>query len=633
MSQNQPDGMIPAVRLNGNYDITNVVDIYENKDRIIKTLNTCKNLLLKHAGPYSQYSMIVKRDGGFAEFTRDGISILNNLQFFSPLENHIKNLLAHVGTLVDNSAKDNTTTSILVAAEFVSTALKSGYLEQAVKERKTPKDVKKIFDKITNLITFILRMNPYSIADGWAMLIQSANPTMTARVARNKAAGLIAFSQAMSSSGGDIELAKKLKLVFEQCPDICREYMTYQGTAIETKEEFIVRENEYDAKIECTTALPAQYSFNNAIGTEYHDTATFIVIPDAISDLSVAENDLCSYIETHKDENIAIMAMRFSNAVMRSAIAAQGRVTLWQYAARVVNGGQTSISELLIVKAIAKPGIRTEEFNAIQNVDVKWSDGKLFLGNYYPECTDKDNARVHPYYLEYTSCTTEEAKEKLPVEVKEYGAMLDELTSALKAYHDGRKLDGTAEGLYINLLEKLTACHKLVLHVGGTSYTAIANQSVIKDALGAIMSSLKDGMNPRGLISIAKALQEIKSNGFNGVDDSESTKILFNALFSGIMTVINSVYSVENVDEIACDNVLYNEGTSPDKIEANTDLVENIISKADDSNLDNFVYDYPIVQPLKAVEEMFNRMSDLLTKVLCTSEMIVDNSFMTKDDN
>ena len=32
MSQNQPDGMIPAVRLNGNYDITNVVDIYENKD-------------------------------------------------------------------------------------------------------------------------------------------------------------------------------------------------------------------------------------------------------------------------------------------------------------------------------------------------------------------------------------------------------------------------------------------------------------------------------------------------------------------------------------------------------------------------------------------------------------------------
>lgn len=607
------------VRLNGDIGITNVANVDENVSIIYNCLSSCIAVLNNHAGPYSKYSMIIKQDGGFAEFTRDGITILENMTFMSPLETYIKNLLVHVGKLVDASANDNTTTSMLMSAYYLQGSIDGGVRPcQYGDERISPNDIKTAFNNVIDKVVNNLSKFKYTKIEDWAAIIKTKHPEYSDSKAKNAAVGALAYAQAMSSSGGNHKLALALKDIFERCPDVCREYMTYKGTRIETKEEFIVEENDYDIRLTCTANLPATMSFNNAIGTEYTNNATVILAHDTISDNSLCESDILNFLD-ETSEPVVIIATKFSRALIERATASnlqKRSVTLWMYIPSLVNGGQQFVGELNMARVTAKtPSARTSEFIAVENVDVKYADGTITLNNFYP--APREDTSVHPYYLQYTT-TAEKKKQLLSENVLEYGRMLDEITRILNLYRKGRKLDCTSENLYVTLLEKLTSYHKPTLHLGGSSYTAIANQSVVKDAMGAIMSSLRDGINPNGLVSLIQAFGEL----------DEADCGLENRIAITLRDAAVKVYQVvAGTSDCTMLNDIKNNVMSGDMTE---DPIRQLL---EDENIEagNRLTDYPVVQPLKAVSEMFARMSDLLVKFNCTSEMIVDNSFMLKD--
>ena len=90
----------PPARLvvNSNLGLTNVVNIEDSKPIICNTLKTCIEMLSAHCGPLARYAMLLNgyTSGEQFEpsvFTRDGIRILSAVEFVSPLERYVQDLL------------------------------------------------------------------------------------------------------------------------------------------------------------------------------------------------------------------------------------------------------------------------------------------------------------------------------------------------------------------------------------------------------------------------------------------------------------------------------------------------------------------------------------------------------------
>ena len=68
--------------VNTNLGLTNVVSVDDSCINIVETLETCKEILFSHCGPYARYAMLIN---GYTAgekfepsvFTRDGIRVLS----------------------------------------------------------------------------------------------------------------------------------------------------------------------------------------------------------------------------------------------------------------------------------------------------------------------------------------------------------------------------------------------------------------------------------------------------------------------------------------------------------------------------------------------------------------------------
>jgi len=88
--------------VNTNLGLTNVISIDDSEDIILETLETCRNILFSHCGPHARYAMLLN---GYTAgekfepsvFTRDGIRLLSAVEFVSPIERYIQDLITYIG--------------------------------------------------------------------------------------------------------------------------------------------------------------------------------------------------------------------------------------------------------------------------------------------------------------------------------------------------------------------------------------------------------------------------------------------------------------------------------------------------------------------------------------------------------
>ena len=214
----------PSTRavINTNFDTNNIVPMDESLPRIKTTLQKCQKILKNHCGPQSGYAMLVNNMSAGVNFepnvfTRDGIRILQAVEFLSPLERYIKELLTYVGQRVDNVAKDGTTTSMLFSSYFLEAAVDRAHLvkDNNLSVFEVNKIVEKAFDDIVKAL------------DKYTFNIEKINNTEEVdEEVKVKTAGLVAFMQALSSSGGNVELALAMKEIFEKSPSMAWDFIT-----------------------------------------------------------------------------------------------------------------------------------------------------------------------------------------------------------------------------------------------------------------------------------------------------------------------------------------------------------------------------------------------------------------------
>lgn len=671
-----------------NYGITNILEIKEARTQIINALKKFEDVLIKHCGPLSGYAMLIDQNSlgeNFQPsiFTRDGIQILRTVDMVSPLEGYIKNILAYIGTRVDNYAKDGTTTSMLFAARFLRIVL--SHVEDLPKfsNYKTNQLLEEVITKFNNYLkelTFdvnkwaskpvdLQHPNKESIdfeiayRDYLKDPVNHPRPDIRIDIPDNlseaeqmKLAGEIAFCQALSSSGGDLELARVMQQIFEASPPVSWEFITFNNSPKETDKLFIADVPEHDIKFPASPCLPGAVMYNHALQTEYlQDDVRVAIVLDPLSDGDLVTEKLIKYLEDYPgDKPIMVIAPAvdpgITFAIRNMNMTREEPVRLWMYQGNTVIASQTYAWELMIAAAICgeepynkKTQVedKYEDINTFMTRKVHYHDGTMYL---YSSVEPLKDTCLHPYYVH---------PEQGP---QYYQELVKSLKTQIDLYTNGHKPDGRTLTYFMEMLNKLVCIHRPTLLLGGTTHDQVASAPVAQDVLGAIMSSLKHGALINGCYAAYLAIN--RTYRYYTYDDNignyeDLTERKFKGLIShDLMEALAGV-----VQATYCDRNYVTKVDPTDKFDDDTkkciptttyldshfrdelghrhlvpEVFDNIFTdglnslwlfREEQLNTDDAVKDYPVMHPVAIYQEMMRRVQEMLLKVILTNQIII----------
>lgn len=625
--------------VNTNFGITNIVSLAESKERILNTLKTCVEILSQHCGPQSGYAMLIDNNSAGENFqpsifTRDGIRILRSVDFVSPLETYIKDMLTYIGTRVDNNAKDGTTTSMLFSAQFLTTYLSDTQEhEERLSNYTYARLAQELNDKVlSNLQQYVFTLNRFAglkedeeLDDADAMQL----------------AGLIAYCQALSSSGGDLALAKAMRSIFAASPRASWEFISYNHTPKENGPAFSVETPEYDAKFKCNLGMASDGIFNHALGSEYiaEDVRVFIYA-DALIDGSAKTIAVLNYLSEYPiDKPLVMVGANIDPHIVvdiqKLNAARKAPISLWIYVSEVRLGGVQYPWELMLVNAICgcepydtkyATGPMNDSYTFMAK-KVHWHDGSLYI---YDTVKPLPNSCVHPFYADRSKAT------------EYYNGMRDGLVEQLDLYSNGHKPDGRAQAYYTEMLNKLACVHRPTLRLGGTAHDQLANSDVAQDVEGAIMSSLKHGCVINGPLSLMNAIvdtgDQLFPEGKLPADATAETKFtynLLNSMLKAVSRVVSSVYvnlhtGNRNFSDEQAILMKNHPETYFNVLSEEVDTWNNFFDSEIDAPGSEFKY--PVTHPVAIYEEMLRRSKELLLKFITTNKIIIAGGVVLNQD-
>lgn len=636
---NTPDqNLDPGARaiINTNYDTNNIVPIDESTPRIKKTLKSCQTILKRHCGPQSGYAMLVNNMSAGMNFepsifTRDGIRILSSVEFLSPLERYVKEMLTYVGKRVDDAAKDGTTTSMLFSALFLDKVL--DHLKDVQNSGLSFFQMNKVIEATFADILHNLEFYTFSIER-----MNNSDEEVSEEV-KVATAGIVAYMQALSSSGGNVELAVAMKEIFEKSPSISWDFITSHNSIKETGKAFEVEVSPYDAHIRVITALEGQ--LNKTLNTEYDENdAELLIFSNPILNGSVVLDALFTHLnKSDTNTPINIISKNFPadliNEVFRLNNLRTGKIALWQYSPETRFAGMNYPYELLILAAIA--GVKPFDMeNGVDYIDpekhvvkvnrIYYHDGYLDFYGLVPSTEET----LHPFYLHPDTAP------------QFYNDVRKQLENELTLYREGHKKDGRMFGLFMEMMNRIACLHRPTLRLGGPAHEQVANNDVVQDVQGAIMSSLKHGFLINGPISIYQAIDEaIKpcdpdaSSELKAANDFAT--LILNCMKESISEIISVVHADDPVDlkTFAREPSKYVNSLNDNEVLEFDDFVAEV---KEGKHYDNQSEDgmrlgstYPVLQPVAITKELLKRMQELLMKFVNTNEIVVYGGVVVND--
>lgn len=633
--------------VNTNWGVNNIVDLNDAdiRKRIITTLNTCSSLLKSHCGPLSGYAMLV-RDTSLNEttqpslFTRDGIRIMSTVQFLSPIERYIKNLLTYIGMRVDSAAKDGTTTSMLWACKLLKYMLEDYNDRDLHKLPITIFHVNNTIDEVFRLVTEELRANfIYQVDD---LAATNAAPDVLA------AAGKIAFMQALSSSGGNLELATAMRDIFARSPRETWEYITFSYAGHENEKQYYVRNDDYDYRVGCVNTT--WDTLDSALNTEYERTnIPVLVLPQSVSAGTAVLTEMLDMVipAYPEDHGLCIIAPYYDSDLIRMVNDAnmkrdpQHKIALFQYSAYETFNGKTFDWVLKILPAIA--GVTVFDPYVDKHISAKhffvakklrWHNKWLDI---YGIVDGVDEANhLHPFVVHPEQATPY------------YTDLLQHVTAMLAEAKESYTKDNKLAAVYTEVINHLTTIRRPTLELGGTVHDQQANSEVAKDVLGAIMSSLNHGFIINGPLAIRHAITSVQDKVQAAMpDDTEvhkaTKKLALNILrhmHDAIASVTETVYRENELQGYTAGmSVMTKDSHDKYDLYINsldgttrhlTDYLQLLTAESHDDAI--LTMGYPVLQPAAIVREMLRRVHELMIKFMLTNKLVVDGGVMVTED-
>lgn len=643
--------------LNSNMDITNVVEHEQFVSTTIKTLDQIITTLSAHCGPKSDYSMLVTGSGASSDefspniFTRDGIRILDAVEFMAPLQDCIKKIITYIGRRVDSKAKDGTTTSMLFATLFLKHSLE-GHMDKIRPLGLSLKEQHRLFE---NMVAAVIdKLNNYVLTTEKLCALQSEAsgiPTTPAQLA--VMSGEVAYMQALSSSGGDVELAKSMRTVYANSMRESWDKATHYHNTTENDIRFEVRSDEFDFRVRINLDTPDV--LNSNLSTEFvGEDVTILAYPDALTINSIPADKVAEFLKSWDTDKYLLL------------LATQVPATITMLVHELNASRSKPIAVCLLYP---NPHFRSEicieimSLIAIAN-KTPWMD---LEANSLP--TEKhlivcEKAQYHHTYLDlFGLVELEEGTCLHPSYLdKSRSQAYNEIYGAIKRQVDylqqGHEKNQEMIKAYVNALYSITTIRRPTLWLGGTSHEQLANKEVVNDVQGAVMSALTSGFTVNGPISLIHAIAEATKEEYrySGIDSGSPSRTysryMLEALGRSAMEVFNIVYQEfrTNIvphlfdstrdDPTAYYNLLcLNEhlqrgvvGGDYDQTRVKPFTVVDFLERHIGTNYDDsYIVDYPVAQPVAIVTELLRRVNELVIKVCNTDKLQVAGGVYLKD--
>lgn len=661
--------------LNSSEGVRNYIPKTDFFNMMYKVFNEISNNLANHCGPYSRSALVVSPSGGKYEtntFTKDGRNIVSSMNFVSPIEEIIKEMMLYIGSKVDNKAGDGTTSSMYLTSEFFS-QMSRYYKDKTVNSRQFALQYKK-FEEI---LLKSLDNQKITLED----VVNEIHPNKNEELSVNdyqKIVAAIATFQTLASSGGDMELAKCMHDIYLQSPPGTWDYIATYHKKYETSERYAVEYDAYDHWINAVILTPTM--LNENLYSEYkNDTCDLMIIPEKIPGGGVLFDQINGYLSVNmqdKRENDLVIVCRDMDPVVLTKIN-NYNVSDTKTHNIVVFDHQddmnvVAVSMSLIALSLCggkdpyissknRMGMFNEQF-ILHDVALHYKNHKLYVNNLFDK---DDDGVIHPFY-------------KDPNKFKPFTVFLTVLQKRVKEIKDDINQSQYAKELELlqNTISKMCFPRRPYLMIGGKAHDHAEAIDVVRDCAGAINSSLTDGFICGSSLALLRSLYKVNDiDNVNDINKIIKMCMIATAKLIGITMFGSSTYvQIENADsytvlkdifgwynnlEYDYKEAQYNEFCkyfTNDKTHK-FDYI-NILEKDEDNsnfkfgiypvgnyideveyilnNDDFFDYgyknNYAIVQPAKVFEQLFERIGELMIKLITTECVIVPGAVYVKND-
>ena len=581
------------IDINASAGATNIIDGDEFFSIVEKTCTDIFDVLKDHCGPGAGDALLIRDNSARSIerysniFTKDGIDIVNAVEYVSPIQVHVKDLIAYVGSRVDSVSHDGTTTAMMVFTAAIINALQ-------VKSTLTT-DVKEFANGLVQSlkkVDAIIRKNTITKDD----LSNKLNMSV------KEAKSYIAYQQSMISSKGDEELSSAVVKYIEALPiEFYGQYLIGQ-TKYETEERFIVSDDEFNFRFPCIADVSI---FNHNLFTEYYsENCNLIVIDNELVPGTLEFKVISKLIEDYHNNDdqpcdIVIIAKRIDSQTI-AAISNYNKMHEKKivYLTLAQSNEYSGISSMLTA-VLCTAGIYRVSDNYIDrskpfivpNVKIHYKNRNVHIYNLYDKIPGSE---YHPFFtnpdifLPYTNLTNN---------IKKF---IDDATSGRIRLTDKTMQYQLDE--YMEIYRRMVCANVRQIEIAGRSHDVLADYAVLKDAIGASLSSIEHGFMLDGLSTIVTELKK-------PVGDNQYDMIIAKA-FASVLRVIHSEYAdklpyLDDVEDIKYAYRLRNT--------SHICMLDDMMPQL-------------LIQPSAGYLELTRRLIELLPKIICTNKAIIPNT-------
>lgn len=459
--------------LNANRGVANVVEHEVIKKDLQGVADKLFNVLKDHYGPYSGFAAVDNGDPlQESTFTKDGIGIIRAIEFASPQEEWVRKTIAYIGTKIESSVGDGTTSSMM----FTCAMLK--HMLARIDEIRpiSYNELRNVFDDVVDDLKQLMNDNKMTVDD------QDVAP-------QKELISRIVYRQTYTSSHGDIDLAMALSDIFTATPRELWDRMTYERRTYESPERFVVTIPEGQYQMSCTEMMPDM--LNKDLATWFEaDDATLIVFNDSFRINTPMYDRVIELMNNQTADSHPLVVISHKRMDTESYQDLLPRLTKWkkegkELAIFQVDPDNPKINDfvsLMLLGEVDITKVNSAFFLERNGIYAKFKNGVLTLDKLYTTPAKYENE------LERYQCL-----DGLHLQYTDY-------MEAVKKFADGySKVDQSPEvrkrrtQMY-RMYAKLRYSKTPILTIGGGTYDNLAMIDVVDDCLRAAAKALTHGI-------------------------------------------------------------------------------------------------------------------------------------------
>jgi hypothetical protein len=563
--------------INSLIDTTNVMDFKEFATLANQTLDMLIELILPLCGKYACKNMIVieniNDNISNVVFSNDGIHVLNNVEFLSPIQVYIVNYIKYIASRVESSASDGTSTAIYFACTIMKKLIK-----QISRSYETNTN-----NGISGLVWHmkqIKKIHEQFLADMDRLdeIIESLSIDLTELDKHIKER--FVYSLAYTTSKNNEPLSRYAVDFFLSAPEELYEYSSFDRALIESDEEFIIEEKEYDFVLNCLTSQNTKY--NKSLFTVFDKKCDLLIYYDQPTTDKEFE-DLLTFLQSYESKHLVFLYKNLNEIHQRKieSYTDPYNVTICRHTAHTPELAENPIELMTVHAAAGKPDFKDKTLDTLVKLTIK--DVRCVITNKSITIYDmipRTNGHVHPLYLSKESTF--------------YNRLTTDLKNILQDGQDKHvKQNLTFEHKeFIRVYKNLVAPFLPTLKIGGLTTKHMANINVVEDTLGTVSVSMKHGV----FIDLFYKLYSIDPKLLPGL--KEFVLLTYGHIGTGIYEKFSAITS---------------EGQSCDARHSNeTDYV---------------------IQSKKAMKELIRRLKEVMTEIIYINKVIVPNGVVQKGES